>query len=95
MPCGRSLPERLIALTLRDWRLELRQQNSSQGIPRFKVALVRKPDAKVAQVLSEGEYRCTALAAFMAELSTTESRSGLVFDDPVSSLDHLHRESRR
>lgn len=73
--------------------LELRQQPSSQGIPRFKVALVRKPDAKVAQVLSEGEYRCTALAAFMAELSTTESRSGLVFDDPVSSLDHLHREA--
>jgi energy-coupling factor transporter ATP-binding protein EcfA2 len=73
--------------------LELRQQTSSQGIPRFKVALVRKPDAKVAQVLSEGEYRCTALAAFMAELSTTESRSGLVFDDPVSSLDHLHREA--
>lgn len=73
--------------------LELRQQNSSQGIPRFKVALVRKPDAKVAQVLSEGEYRCTALAAFMAELSTTESRSGLVFDDPMSSLDHLHREA--
>jgi len=29
----------------------------------------------------------------MAELSTTESRSGLVFDDPVSSLDHLHREA--
>lgn len=73
--------------------LELRQQNSAQGIPRFKVALVRKPEAKIAQVLSEGEYRCTALAAFMAELSTTESRSGIVFDDPVSSLDHLHREA--
>jgi len=73
--------------------LELRQQSSSQGVPRFKVALVRRPDARVAQVLSEGEYRCTALAAFMAELSTTESRSGIVFDDPVSSLDHMHREA--
>lgn len=76
-----------------DLALELRQQNSREGIPRFKVALIRKPDAKVAQVLSEGEHRCTALAAFLAELSTTESKSGIVFDDPVSSLDHIHREA--
>ncbi|WP_438851970.1 AAA family ATPase [Brevundimonas nasdae] len=76
-----------------DLALELRQQNSREGIPRFKVALIRKPDAKVSQVLSEGEHRCTALAAFLAELSTTESKSGIVFDDPVSSLDHIHREA--
>lgn len=76
-----------------DLALELRQQSSREGMPRFKVALIRKPDAKVAQVLSEGEHRCTALAAFLAELSTTESKSGIVFDDPVSSLDHIHREA--
>lgn len=29
----------------------------------------------------------------MAELATTESKSGIVFDDPVSSLDHMHREA--
>ncbi|PRH15798.1 AAA family ATPase [Burkholderia multivorans] len=73
--------------------VELRQQNSVQGIPRFKVALTRKPDASVGQVLSEGEHRCVALAAFMAELVTTENKSGIVFDDPVSSLDHMHREA--
>ena len=73
--------------------LELRQQSSTQGIPRFKVALTRKPDAAVGQVLSEGEHRCVALAAFMAELATTDSKSGIVFDDPVSSLDHMHREA--
>ncbi|WP_446938268.1 AAA family ATPase [Pseudomonas aeruginosa] len=73
--------------------VELRQQNSVQGIPRFKVALTRKPDASVGQVLSEGEHRCVALAAFMAELATTENKSGIVFDDPVSSLDHMHREA--
>lgn len=76
-----------------DLALELRQQSSREGIPRFKVALIRKPEAKIAQVLSEGEHRCTALAAFLAELSTTESKSGIVFDDPVSSLDHIHREA--
>lgn len=73
--------------------VELRQQNSVQGIPRFKVALTRKPTAAVGQVLSEGEYRCVALAAFMAELATTGNKSGIVFDDPVSSLDHMHREA--
>jgi hypothetical protein len=73
--------------------VELRQQNSVQGIPRFKVALTRKPNAPVGQVLSEGEHRCVALAAFMAELATTENKSGIVFDDPISSLDHMHREA--
>lgn len=73
--------------------VELRQQNSAQGVPRFKVALTRKPTASVGQVLSEGEHRCVALAAFMAELATAENRSGIVFDDPVSSLDHMHREA--
>ena len=34
-----------------------------------------------------------ALAAFLAELATTKSRSAIVFDDPVSSLDHMHREA--
>lgn len=73
--------------------VELRQQNSVQGIPRFKVALTRKPSAAVGQVLSEREHRCVALAAFMAELATTKNKSGIVFDDPVSSLDHMHREA--
>ena len=73
--------------------VELRQQNSVQGIPRFKVSLTRKPTAPVGLVLSEGEHRCVALAAFMAELATTENKSGIVFDDPVSSLDHMHREA--
>ena len=73
--------------------VELRQQSSAQGVPRFKVALTRKPTAAVGQVLSEGEHRCVALAAFMAELATTENKSGIVFDDPVSSLDHIHREA--
>ena len=73
--------------------VELRQQNSAQGIPRFKVVLVRQPRAALGEVLSEGEHRCVALAAFMAELATAGNQSGIVFDDPVSSLDHMHREA--
>lgn len=48
--------------------VELRQQNSIQGMARFKVAQTRKPNAAGGQFLSEGEHRCVALAAFMAEL---------------------------
>ena len=72
--------------------IELRKTRTHYGVPLFRVSLIHKPDAKAGQVLSEGEHRCVALAAFLAELSTTDSRSGIVFDDPVSSLDHLHRE---
>lgn len=43
------------------------------------------------QVLSEAEQRMCALAYFFAELYQSGSTSGIVFDDPVSSLDHSHR----
>lgn len=50
-------------------------------------------DGKPAQVLSEGERRATALAAFIAEVETSGATSGIVLDDPVSSLDHERRRS--
>jgi energy-coupling factor transporter ATP-binding protein EcfA2 len=80
------------ALSISDRRLELTQEASGYGSTKFKVSLVRNPKAKVSSVLSEGEHRCVALAAFLAELSTAHNRSGVIFDDPVSSLDHNYRE---
>jgi len=80
------------ALSISDRRLELTQEASGYGATKFKVSLVRNPKAKVANVLSEGEHRCVALAAFLAELSTAHNRSGVIFDDPISSLDHNYRE---
>lgn len=44
------------------------------------------------RVLSEGEQRVVAIACFLAELSTSSIQSPIIFDDPVSSLDHLYRE---
>ena len=44
------------------------------------------------RVVSEGEQRCLSVAAFFAELSTADDPSGIVFDDPVSSLDYKWRE---
>ena len=73
--------------------IELRKEKTSYGVPHFRVSLIRKTDARVGEILSEGEHRCVALAAFLAELATIKSRSAVVFDDPVSSLDHMHRDA--
>ncbi|HQT74827.1 MAG TPA: AAA family ATPase [Acidiphilium sp.] len=72
--------------------IELQQAKTTAGVPFFQVRLINKPNEPVGKVLSEGEHRCVALAAFLAELSTIEAQSAIVFDDPVSSLDHLHRD---
>lgn len=73
--------------------IELRKEKDRQAISYFRVALVERPDAKVGEILSEGEHRCVALAAFLAELVTAQRYSGIVFDDPMSSLDHIHRSA--
>lgn len=72
--------------------VELKHAHSRKGSALFRVSLSGKPDETVSAILSEGEFRCIALAAFMAEQATIESSSAIVFDDPVCSLDHMHRE---
>jgi energy-coupling factor transporter ATP-binding protein EcfA2 len=72
-------------------RVEIVRSSSRQGSPQYQVRFVAKPDAKVTDVLSEGEKTCVALAAFLTELATAPHCSTLVFDDPVSSLDHRWR----
>ncbi|UUZ77434.1 AAA family ATPase [Polaromonas sp. P1(28)-13] len=47
---------------------------------------------KVSDILSEGEQGAIALASFLAEIGLEQGKSGIVFDDPVSSLDHVRRE---
>jgi energy-coupling factor transporter ATP-binding protein EcfA2 len=48
--------------------------------------------AKPSGVLSEGEQRIVAISSFLAELATSSSDNPIIFDDPVSSLDHRFRE---
>lgn len=50
------------------------------------------PRTKLSDVLSEGEQRAIAIASFLAEVNLESHRSGIVFDDPVNSLDHRRRE---
>jgi hypothetical protein len=44
------------------------------------------------EILSEGEQRAIAIGSFLAEVNISGSTGGVVFDDPVSSLDHVRRE---
>ena len=54
--------------------------------------LLNLPTAKkIEEILSEGEQRAIALASFFAELALANHSCGIVFDDPVSSLDHWRR----
>ena len=73
--------------------IELRKEKARYGVPQFRVRLIRKPSVAVGDILSEGEHRCVALAAFLAELAVADGLSAIVFDDPVSSLDHMNREA--
>jgi hypothetical protein len=73
-------------------KVQLEPVGGQYGAMRFRIKLngAQRP-ANVAEVLSEGEYRYIALAGFLAELATSGSQSGLIFDDPVCSLDHFWR----
>jgi recombinational DNA repair ATPase RecF len=42
----------------------------------------------LSDILSEGEQKAIALAEFLTELQLDLSRSPVIFDDPVNSLDH-------
>lgn len=45
----------------------------------------------VGAVLSEGEQKVVAIASFMAELGVSGHKHAVVFDDPMTSLDHIRR----
>jgi ABC-type multidrug transport system ATPase subunit len=66
---------------------------SVKTVTRFQIELNNASGGTVVRdVLSEGEARIVGLAGFLMDLRSSGSRSGVVFDDPVSSLDHRFRE---
>lgn len=63
---------------------------TEKGSSYIGVALNKSRPARASSVLSEGEFRGLALACFFAEISSIPGHDGIVVDDPVSSLDHMH-----
>ena len=67
--------------------VDISQQNSKAKS--FRKLLVAKQTAS--EVLSEGEQRAISLADFLTEVQLNPNNRGVIFDDPVTSLDHERR----
>ncbi|GAA3306477.1 AAA family ATPase [Glutamicibacter nicotianae] len=81
-------------------RLELERVTFKATKSRQGMGLMHKADflnartgARLRAVLSEGEQTALGFAGFLTEVHFDTSKSALVFDDPVSSLDHMRREA--
>lgn len=73
-------------------RITLRDTGGHKGQLHQKPAfLAAKQRADMHRVLSEGEQTALGLAGFFTEAELDDSKSTLVFDDPVSSLSHVRR----
>lgn len=88
-----ALNEELDALDASHLEVEFVKKGDVGSIRHF-LRLCRAPKGtKVEDVLSEGEHRCLGIAAFLTELRQAGHASAIVLDDPVSSLDHKHRDA--
>lgn len=78
---------RLRNVTMRDLGGRKGQLEQQPGLLGAKASSV-----PTMQVLSEGEQTALGLAGFFTEAEFNSSKSALVLDDPVTSLDHVRRE---
>ena len=62
-----------------------------QAKMKHKLVLDLPAIKKLDEILSEGEQRAIAIGSFLAELHLAGHQGGIVFDDPISSLDHHRR----
>ena len=65
-----------------------------EGVTHRKLAVgsVDKLIPAPSRVLSEGEQTAVALADFLVEIGLNKQPLGIIFDDPVNSLDHIRKE---
>jgi recombinational DNA repair ATPase RecF len=65
---------------------------TDKGKALHKLKLQLPQSRSPGDILSEGEQRAIAIGSFLAEVGLSGGKGGIVFDDPVSSLDHHRRE---
>lgn len=65
---------------------------SAKGKTLHKLKLELPQSRNPLEILSEGEQRAIAIGSFLAEVNIGGGSGGIIFDDPVSSLDHKRRE---
>lgn len=74
-------------------RVKLESKKQGKGKITFGLTLQGNVTALPAEkVLSEGESRIVALAAFLADITGSGQKAPFIFDDPISSLDQDFEE---
>ncbi len=74
-------------------RVSLKKTRTAVGKVYHKLYLEdARTDVKTSEVLSEGEFRIISLAAFLADTQGGGTLAPFIFDDPISSLDHIYEE---
>ena len=74
-------------------RVELVKTRVSKGHVLHQLRLCGSKGCDLEHVLSEGEFRIIALAAFLADVAGKAVATPFVFDDPISSLDQAYEET--
>ncbi len=71
-------------------QVELVKTRTERGEPKHRIQLcnVQNGAPDPTTVLSDGERRIVALAAFLADVTGRPEPAPFIFDDPISSLDH-------
>jgi Uncharacterized protein conserved in bacteria len=70
----------------------LSEPKATKGAILQKPSLIGSGEAAM-HVLSEGEQTAAGLAGFLTEVHFDDSKSAVIFDDPMSSLDHRRRSN--
>ncbi|HEU5123666.1 MAG TPA: AAA family ATPase [Verrucomicrobiae bacterium] len=86
----KSLDAEFAALGIGHIKTKLKERNE-RGKMLHQLLLDLPTTKRIDEILSEGEQRAIALGSFFAELALANHKCGIVFDDPVSSLDHWRR----
>lgn len=86
----RQLKQELKELGFSAVQIEVKTRGD-HGNQYHRLKLAESNDTPLVELLSEGEQRCLALASMLSETTTSPHKSAIVFDDPVSSLDHKWR----
>jgi ABC-type hemin transport system ATPase subunit len=77
-------------------RIPIAPESKKEGKGKISFELAIKGSKKpsgAGRVLSEGETRIVALAAFLADMGGSSNSSPFIFDDPISSLDQSFEEA--
>ena len=74
-------------------RVTIAKTRASKGALLHQPKLVGTRQATaLSKISSEGERTALGLAAYFTEASLDQSKSALILDDPVTSLDHIRRD---